>query len=59
MSGRTLTWLADAGVIGPLVFGLSITVLTFLEHDFMIGFGWDPVHSSDVPWPSAGPSRRE
>ena len=53
MSGRTLTRLADAGLIGPLVFGVIITMLTFLEYDFMIGLGWDPVHSSDVPWPSA------
>jgi hypothetical protein len=53
MSGRTLTRLADAGLIGPLVFGVIVTMLTFLEYDFMIGLGWDPVHSSDVPWPSA------
>jgi len=36
-----------------LVFGVIVTMLTFLEYDFMIGLGWDPVHSSDVPWPSA------
>ena len=53
MSGRTLTRLADACLIGPLVFGVIVTMLTFLEYDFMIGLGWDPVHSSDVPWPSA------
>jgi hypothetical protein len=53
MSGRTLMRLADAGVIGPVVFGLTITVLTFLEYEFTIGLGWDPIHSSDVPWPSA------
>lgn len=53
MSGRALMRLADAGVIGPVVFGLTITVLTFLEYEFMIGLGWDPIHSSDVPWPSA------
>jgi hypothetical protein len=53
MSGRTLRRLADAGAIGPIVFGGMITILTFLEYDFLIGLGWDPVHSSDVPWPSA------
>jgi hypothetical protein len=53
MSGRTLTRLADAGVIGPIVFGVMITILTFLEYDFLIGLGWDPIYSSDVPWPSA------
>jgi hypothetical protein len=53
LSGRTLTRLADAGLIGPLVFGVMITILTFLEYDFMIGLGWDPIYSSDVPWPSA------
>src|SRR5215218_8670245 len=52
VSERTLTRLADAGVIGPIVFGLTITVLTFLEYDFMVGLGWDPIQSSDVPWPS-------
>jgi Protein of unknown function (DUF998) len=53
MSGRTLRRLADAGVIGPIVFGVMITILTFFEYDFMIGLGWDPVYSSAVPWPSA------
>jgi hypothetical protein len=53
MSGRTLRRLADAGVIGPIVFGVMITILTFLEYDFMIGLGWDPLYSSAVPWPSA------
>jgi hypothetical protein len=53
MSGRTLGRLADAGVIGPVVFGLTVAVLTFLEHGFLIGLGWDPVQTSDVPWPSA------
>jgi len=53
MSGRTLTRLADAGVIGPIVFGVMITILTFLEYDFLIGLGWDPIYSSAVPWPSA------
>src|SRR5215210_735306 len=53
MSGRRLTRLAAAGMIGPVVFGLTITVLTFLEYGFLIGLGWDPIYSSDVPWPSA------
>ena len=52
MNERTLARLADAGMIGPILFGLTITVLTFLEYDFMVGIGWDPVESSDVPWPS-------
>jgi hypothetical protein len=52
MNERTLTRLANAGLIGPIVFGLTITILTFLEYDFMIRLGWDPVQNSDVPWPS-------
>jgi Protein of unknown function (DUF998) len=52
MNERMLTRLADAGVIGPIVFGLTVTILTFLEYDFMVGLGWDPIGSSDVPWPS-------
>jgi hypothetical protein len=53
MSGRTLRRLADAGLIGPIVFGVMITILTLLEYDFLLGLGWDPIYSSDVPWPSA------
>lgn len=55
MSDRinVLARLADAVVIGPVVFGATIAALTYLEYGFMVGLGWDPVQSSDVPWPSA------
>lgn len=53
MSERTLAWLAEAGVIGLVVFGFTIIVLAFLEYDLMVGLGWNPIQNSDVPWPSA------
>ncbi len=43
---RMLAWSARSCL------GLTITILTFLEYDFMAGIGWDPVQGSDVPWPS-------
>lgn len=52
MNEQTLRRMADAGMISPLVFGFTITVLTFLEYDFITGIGWTPVENSNVPWPS-------
>jgi hypothetical protein len=44
---------ALAGMIGPAVFALVVAVLTLAQYGFMIRLGWDPVGTSDVPWPSA------
>ena len=41
-----------AGMIGPATFALVVVVLTLVQYDFMVGLGWHPVRSSDVPWPS-------
>jgi len=52
LSERTLRRLADVGMIGPIVFGITIIILTFLEYDFITRIGWDPLQESDVAWPS-------
>ena len=39
-------------MIGPATFTLTIVVLTLVQYDFMVGLGWHPTRSSDVPWPS-------
>ena len=44
---------AVAGMIGPILFGILIVILTLLQYDFLLGLGWNPIQSSDVPWPSA------
>jgi hypothetical protein len=44
---------ALAGMIGPATFALIIVVLTLVQYDSMVGLGWHPTRSSDVPWPSS------
>jgi hypothetical protein len=34
------------------VFAFIVVVLTLAQYGFMIRLGWDPVGTSDVPWPS-------
>ena len=43
---------ARAGMIGPVLFGLVLTALTFLQYDFLLSLGWDPVHAPTFDWPS-------
>jgi Protein of unknown function (DUF998) len=43
---------ALAGMIGPAVFAFIVVVLTLAQYGFIVRLGWDPVGSSDVPWPS-------
>ncbi len=43
---------ALGGIIGPIMFGFIVVVLTILQYDFMVGLGWRPFADSDVPWPS-------
>src|SRR5215210_3245433 len=40
------------GMIGAAVFAVVAVFLTFAQYGFMLGLGWDPLGSSDVPWPS-------
>ena len=41
---------ALAGIIGPLLLGSVITLLTFLERDFMLSIGWKL--NAPLDWPS-------
>jgi hypothetical protein len=41
---------ARAGIIGPILFGIIILLLTILEYDFMLTLGWRPRDPLD--WPS-------
>ena len=34
---------AFAGMVGPVLFGAILALLTALQHDFMIGIGWRPL----------------
>jgi hypothetical protein len=43
---------AFAGMIGPALFALIVVVLSVAQYGFMVDLGWDPIGSSDVPWPS-------
>ena len=41
---------ARAGIVGPILFGLVLLILTFVEHDFLLSLGWRPLEPLD--WPS-------
>src|SRR5437016_14308436 len=43
---------ALAGMIGPLLFGSVLLVLTVVEYDFMRSLGWEPLSVTTVVWPS-------
>ena len=47
-----ITVAAIAGMVGPVLFGTVLLVLTTLEYDFMIGIGWHPVTDPADAWPS-------
>lgn len=46
---RTAAW---AGMLGPLLLGGTITVLTIVQRDFMRSLGWDPISAPTTDWPS-------
>jgi hypothetical protein len=48
---RLIRLAALAGIIGPFVFALMVTVLTFAEADFMRSIGWEPF-GNVLDWPS-------
>ncbi len=41
-----------AGMIGPVLFGGVLILLSVLEYDFMLGIGWRPVADPAGAWPS-------
>lgn len=50
MSTRKLALLAS---IGPVLWLVVVAILTVLEWDFLRGLGWDPLRTTDVPYPSS------
>ena len=43
---------ALAGTFGPLLFGLTLLILTLLDADFLRSLGWDPLRAPTFDWPS-------
>jgi hypothetical protein len=43
---------ALGGIIGPLWFAGTVTVLTVSQYDFMRSLGWDPLNAPTLDWPS-------
>lgn len=41
-----------AGIIGPILFGSVLILLTIVEYQFMLSLGWDPIHAPTLDWPS-------
>jgi len=41
-----------AGMIGPVLFGAALLILTLAEYDFMRSLGWDPLYAVTTDWPS-------
>jgi len=47
-----ITAAAIAGMMGPILFGTVLLVLSALEYDFMLGIGWRPLADPAGAWPS-------
>jgi hypothetical protein len=47
---RLLRFVALTGIIGPVLFGALLVILTILEYDFMRSLRWQPLNPID--WPS-------
>lgn len=43
---------ALAGMVGPVLFGTVLLVLSYLQYDFMLGIGWQPLADPAGAWPS-------
>jgi hypothetical protein len=43
---------ARVGMIGPVLFGLVLSTLTFVKFDFLLSLGWHPIHAPTFDWPS-------
>jgi hypothetical protein len=39
-------------VIGPILFGAVVTILTVLKYDFLLSLGWHPFTAPTFDWPS-------
>jgi len=38
--------------LGPILFASVLTVLTFVEYDFLLSLGWHPINNPTFDWPS-------
>lgn len=43
---------ARAGLVGPVLFGLVLLVMTILKYDFLLSLGWHPLNDPTFDWPS-------
>jgi hypothetical protein len=43
---------ARVGMIGPLLFGIVVMVMTILKYDFLLSIGWHPLQRPTFDWPS-------
>jgi hypothetical protein len=41
-----------AGILGPIVFAVVVTWLTFAQYGFLLSLGWDPLLDPTHDWPS-------
>ena len=51
VKSRWIKFAALAGIIGPAIFAVLVTGLTFAEADFMRSIGWNPF-GNVLDWPS-------
>lgn len=49
---RMLKTAAMCGIAGPILFAGVVVTLSFLERDFMLSLGWDPLTAPTRDWPS-------
>jgi Protein of unknown function (DUF998) len=43
---------ARAGILGPLLFGGVVIILTILKYNFLLSLGWHPLYAPTFDWPS-------
>ena len=43
---------ARVGMIGPVLFALVVSILTFTKLDFLFSLGWHPILAPTFDWPS-------
>jgi len=43
---------ARVGLIGPVLFGSIVSILTILKYDFLLSLGWHPIKDPTFDWPS-------
>jgi hypothetical protein len=51
-SAQWIKLASRAGIIGPVLFGVVLTILTILKYDFLLSLGWHPLTAPTFDWPS-------